>query len=150
MISSNVVIRVVGRINRVVTDGSVQDVRICLREILKNALVNATILESDVHRRVQNPVINNERSANFVKVTIIEGKEVLVLVIQPLDCVRDILREVSNIAWKRFRNLIGSIRINRRDRDSASVKEAPFHDSVPVGFPNGAFMQVLLRCCNVG
>ena len=118
---------------------------------------------------MQEPVIYHECCAQFVEISVVEGEEVLVLVVQTLDRVRLAFGEVPDVAWLELGDLVVAVGIYGGDCDSASVDEAPFglreaisslrpccaastsqtYHPVPMNLPNCTFVQMLLRGRNI-
>lgn len=147
-------------------DGAVEDVRVRLRNVVKDGSIHAKILGQNVSRRVCNPVINIEGGSttpsafytemrtrkvflpNLVKVRIIEDKEVLILILESLNGMRDTLGEVPDVAVVECLYLVPPQLVDGRDEDGTRVDEPPFRLRSRVRTPRCCLLTNLLHGAN--
>jgi hypothetical protein len=63
---------------------------------------------------------------DFIKVAIVKDKKILILVIEPLNCVCLTLGEVPDVTKLEHVNLIFPILVHRGNQDAALVHKTPF------------------------
>jgi hypothetical protein len=93
---------------------------------------------------MRDPIIDIKGSARGIEITIVENKQVLILLRKTLNHMRLALREVPNIAFIQNLKLVAAVLVNSADTNLTLVDIPPLGDAVPVQLANAAFGQVLL------
>jgi hypothetical protein len=88
-------------------------------------------------------------SPSSLEVAVVERQDILVLIVEALDSVRLALGEVPDVSKAKFSRLMTALLIDSRDKNAAKKYLAPFSHSMPMQLPNSAFLQMLLRSCDV-
>ncbi len=114
------------RRNRRITNRSVQDIRIRLRQVLEHRLVHPKVLQNNIQRCMQYPVIDHKSGPDFVEVPVVEGEQVLVFVVQALDNVGYAFGKVPDVAGVELGDLVAAVGVDGGDEDAACVEETPF------------------------
>ena len=98
---------------------------------------------------MRNPIVDIERCACSLEISLVEDKQKLILVREALDHMRLALGEVPDVAFIQDLELVTTEFVDSADTNLTLVDITPLGDTVPVQLTNAAFGQVLLGTGNV-
>lgn len=156
-----------GGLLQVLADSAIQNVGELGGDLVENSRVDTKVLGQDITRGVGDPVVHHESSSiwsadvhgegvgsvvhspDFLKVTVVESEEVLVLIVQSLDVVGNTLGEIPDVTGLELLGGKATVLVNAAEKKRAVVDETPFRHSVPVQLANSTFLQMLLGPGNI-